>query len=151
MLGFMLRSLGAVAMVNLVADCIHFYKPGKDITCHANVGLTGKRAVAIVANRQSGPGLSTTAEGGNYVVGLPAAGGRIFGVAGYTVLSGEKLPVKRGGVVPMEVGATPVTAFAEVEVDATGKVIPKAAGVAIGFACSGAASGADAEIALYNG
>jgi hypothetical protein len=151
MLKMLLKSVALSAVMGAVADCIHFYKPGKDITCHANVGLTGKTCVAIVGNRQSGPGLSATSEGGNYLVGLPSAAGRIFGVAGYTVLAGEKVPVKRGGIVPITVGATPVTAFGEVEVDAAGKVIPKSAGVAIGFACSAASTGADAEICLYNG
>lgn len=146
-----IKMLGLFGVINALNDCIHFYKPGKDITCHANVGLTGKTCCAIVGNRPTGPGLSATGEGGNYLIGLPAAGGRIFGVVAYDVIAGQKVGVKRGGVVPITVGATPVTAFAEVEVDAAGKVVPKAAGVAIGFAASGAAAGADAEIVLYNG
>lgn len=129
-------------------EAIHFYKPGKDITCHASVALTGGRAVAITGNRQSGPGLSATSEGSNYVVGLPGAGGRIFGVAGHDAALGKDVTVLRGGVVPMETAGI-IAAFAEVEVDATGKVVTKAAGVAIGIACTGAPNAGVAEIALY--
>lgn len=131
-------------------DCIHYYKPGKDITCHANVALTGKTCCAIVGNRPTGPGLASTGEGGNYLVGLPSAGGRILGVVAYDAASGTKVGVKRGGVVPIT-SAAAIAAFAEVEVNASGQVITKSAGVAIGFAASGCGSAADCEVVLYNG
>jgi predicted RecA/RadA family phage recombinase len=133
-----------------MAEVEHFYKPGKDITCHANVAITGGRCVMIVGNRPSGPALNTSAEGGNYLVGLPTAAGRIFGVALTDAASGAKVGVTRGGVVPIE-SAGNIAAGAEVEVNGSGQVITKSAGVAIGFACTGSSSGAYTEVALYNG
>lgn len=132
----------------MAADCIPFYRPGQDPTVHANVALTGKRYCAIVGNIQSGPGLSATAEGGNLLAGLPAAGGRVFGVVSRSAALGEKVKVLIGGINPVECAAN-LTAFQEVEVDAQGRVIPKASGVAVGYACTAALSGADAMIYSY--
>lgn len=128
-------------------EVIPFYRPGQDVTCKASVALTGKRLCAITGNRSGGPGLSNDLQN-LYVVGLPAAGGRVLGVVGYDVGAGDPVPVKREGVLPIVAGAN-IAAFAEVEVDATGRVITKASGVAIGFCMTGVASGADAEIWLY--
>lgn len=131
-------------------EAIHFYEPGKSITCKAGAAVTGKRAVAITGNRTSGPGLSATAEGGVYTVGAVSAGGRIFGVAAHDAAINELVTVLRGGIVPIRAGAA-ISAFAEVEVDANGQVITKSSGVAIGFVATGASNGADAEVVLYNG
>lgn len=132
-------------------ECIPFYEPGKYPTVHANVALTGKRFCAIVANRQSGPGLSATAEGSNLVAGLPTAAGRVFGVVAHDAAIGTKVLCYRGSglIVPVSAAAA-ITAFQEVEVNGSGQVVPKSSGVAVGFAVTGAAGGgADAEIALY--
>lgn len=131
-------------------DCVPYYEPGGRITAHAAAALTGKRFVRISANRQSGPGLSATGDGGNLVVNTPTAGARVFGVTAHDAASGSKVAIIRGPgfVVPVTAAAT-IAAFDEVEVNAAGQVIPKAAGVAVGFAVNGAANGADAEIALY--
>lgn len=125
-----------------------FFKPGADVPAHAAGAITGKRGVVISANRQSGPGLSATAEGSNYMISQAGAGVRIFGVAAHDAAIGDKVTVLRDGIVPIRTGAI-ITANQEVEMDASGQAIPKASGVAIGFAVTGAASGADAEIALY--
>jgi hypothetical protein len=50
--------------------------------------------------------------------------------------------------VPIKASAA-ITAFAEVEVTTAGQVGPKSAGVAIGYAISGASSGDDTQISLY--
>lgn len=125
-----------------------YYKPGNDVPCHAGAAVTGMRGVVITGNRQSGPLLSATAEGGNYVIGPAGAGVRIFGVAAHDAAIGEKVTVLRDGIVPM-LTAGVIAANAEVETDSVGRVITKASGVAIGFAVTGAGSGAIAEIALY--
>lgn len=131
-------------------DCIPFYEPGGRITAHCAAAITGKRFVAISASRQSGPGLSATGDGGNYIVNAPAAGGRVFGVAMHDAPSGGKVTIVRGpGFVVPVLAAAAIAVFAEVEVNATGAVITKASGVAVGFAVTAAANGADAEIALY--
>lgn len=129
-------------------DATRYYKPGQDITCHANVALTGKRCVAIVGNRQSGPGLSATAEGGNYIVGLPTGAGRIFGVAASDAAIGTKVNVIRDGVVPITAGGA-IAAFAEVEVLGDGRVVTRTTGIPIGVCLTAASSGNDAEVELY--
>ncbi|MCA1782238.1 MAG: DUF2190 family protein [Intrasporangiaceae bacterium] len=53
-----------------------------------------------------------------------------------------------GFVVPVT-AAGAIAAFAEVEVDATGKVVTLATGVPVGFAVTAAADTEDAQIALY--
>lgn len=129
-------------------DAIHFYKPGADITAHCSAAVTGQRCVMISGNRQSGPGLAATSEGGNLVVAHATAAGRIFGVAAHDAAINKDVTVLRGGVVPILTSGV-IAAFAEVEVGANGTVVTKASGVAIGFAVNGAANGAVAEIALY--
>ena len=64
-----------------------------------------------------------------------------------TALSSRSTPAP-GWIVPVTAGAT-LTAGQEVQTDATGQAIPFAAGVKAGYVLNGAASGADAEIALY--
>jgi hypothetical protein len=82
-------------------DCIPFKRPGLDVTGQAEGAITGKRCVQISGARTSGPGLAATAEGSNYVVGIPSttgaagAGKRIFGVAKYDAADGAKVGVIR--------------------------------------------------------
>jgi hypothetical protein len=131
-------------------ECIPYYEPGDRITGHAVVALTGKRFCDIDGNIQSGPGLATTAEGGNVTIGKPTAAGRVFGVVSHDVAIGGKVTVlcDPGMVVPVETAGV-IAAFAEVEVDAEGRVVTKAAGVAVGFVLTGAGSGAFALEKLY--
>src|SRR6476620_8219233 len=131
-------------------DCIPYFRPGKDVTAQAEGAVTGKRCVQISNPRTSGPGLAATAEGSNYVVGIPSTTGalgaakRIFGVAKYDAPDGGKVGVIRGGIVPITAGGN-ITAGAEVEVAADGRVITLAAGIAIGVACGTTTTGNDCE------
>ena len=133
-------------------ELIPFYEPGDRITGHnANAGtIPGKRLVAIAANRQPGPELTTDGLGGNIVINFPTAGGRVFGVTSHDVPSGGKVTIVRGPgfVVPIKAAAA-LTAGAEVDTDAQGQVVAHAAGVAVGFVVDGCASGEDAQVALY--
>lgn len=136
-------------------ELIPYYRPGQDVTAKAEVALTGKLCVQISDPRTSGPGLAATAEGSVYTVGLPStagaagAGKRVFGVAKYDAAIGTLVGVARGGIIPITSGAA-ISAGQEVEVAATGKVIPLAAGQPIGVCCNTVAgTDVDAEIAIY--
>lgn len=120
------------------------YEPGVDLTCHATAAVTGKRFVAITGNRVAAD------NGGNISVAHATAAGRAFGVSKYDAPSGGKVGVMRGNsrVTFVTAGAA-LTANQEVEVGAAGVAVPKSAGVAVGFAVTAAANGADAEISLY--
>lgn len=132
-------------------ECTPFYKPGDDLTGHATAAVTGKRFLKISGNRASGPGLTTAVDGSNYSVAPAGAGEASCGVAKYDAASGSKVAVATAGIVPVLAGAN-ITAWAEVMADAAGKAIPYVAGSGVfplGRAMTGATSGADAEIKLY--
>lgn len=124
-------------------ECIPFYRGGDDLPCKAGVALTGKKFVAPSAAMDP-------AAGTNLTVALPAAGGRVLGVAARTTPANAMVHViaGRGQVVPVTAGAA-ITFNQEVQVDATGAAIPLAAGVAVGVALAAAASGADCPVRLY--
>lgn len=121
-------------------DNVGVYEPGANITGHAGAAVTGKRFLAITGDRTDG----------NITVAHATAAGRTCGVSKYDAASGEKVGVMRGNsrVVFVTAGAA-ITAFQEVEVGANGTAVPKAAGIAVGYAITGAANAADAEISLY--
>lgn len=109
-------------------ECYPKYEPGQDITGHANEALIGRRCVTIVADKQGAEAVTDDTSGGNIVVGVakPTVNlGRIVGVAGFNAAQGDKPKIVRGTgkVVPIESGAA-IAAFAEVEVDALGRVVP---------------------------
>lgn len=118
---------------------VRVYEPGRDITAEATAAVTGKRFVAIPGNRTTG---------GNVAVAPAAAAGRVFGVARHDAAVGELVSVARAGVVKVTASGA-LAAFAEVQVGANGTATALAAGVAVGYAITGAADAADAEIALY--
>lgn len=121
---------------------IGVYEPGADLTFQASAAVTGKRFLALTGNRE------TTDR--NLVAAHATAAGRICGVSKYNVASGGKGGMMRGNSrVVFVTAAAAVTAFQEVEVGAAGQAVPRAAGVAVGYAVTGAASGGDAEISLY--
>lgn len=127
------------------------YEDATHLPCKASANVTGKTCVDISGNRDSGPGLAATgATAGTYQVAPCAAGALAFGVAEFDALAGQMVTVARtpGMVVPITCSAA-IAAGAEVEVGAGGTVIPHAAGIVIGRCLTGAANGADAEIALY--
>lgn len=131
-------------------DAIEFYAPGGYISAKATAPVTGKRCVKISGNRTSGPGLSATSEGSNYQVAHADAAGRIFGVAAWDAATGALVKIIKdpGTIVPIRCSAA-IAAFQEVEVGASGQVIPRASGVAIGYATTAALINTDAEICLY--
>lgn len=77
---------------------------------------------------------------------LPAAGGRIAGILNNKPKAGESATIVQSGISACEAGAA-VTIGSTVEVDATGRVVPRAAGVAVGIALE-TASAAGVKIAV---
>ncbi|ORW02481.1 capsid cement protein [Mycobacterium kyorinense] len=117
------------------------YDPGATITGQATAAVTAKRFLAISGDRTAG---------GNISVAPAAAAGRTCGVAGNDAAVGELVRVVRGGGRVVRVTAAgAIAAGAEVQVGANGMAATKAAGVAVGYAITGAADAADAEISLY--
>ena len=121
-------------------ELVDIYKPGTDITGRASAAVTGKRFLKISGDRS----------GGNIAVAPATAGGRTCGVAKYDAASGAVVGIARGNsrVVPVTADGA-ITAGAEVEVGTAGKAKAKNSGVAVGYALTAAADGADAEISLY--
>lgn len=117
---------------------IRAYSPGRDITGVATAAVTARTFVKVSGDRS----------GGNIAVAPATAAGRIFGVAATDAAQGGLVAVARDGVVKVTTAAA-ITAFAEVEVGSGGKAKALDEGTAVGYAITGAASGADAEIALY--
>ncbi len=115
------------------------YSPGANISAEATADVTGRRFVKISGNRTAG---------GNLAVAPATAGSRAFGVAADDASTGQLVHVARGGVVKV-VAAGAISAGADVQVAAGGAVSTAAAGVAVGFAVTGTADGALAEIAFY--
>lgn len=119
---------------------VRVYEPGRDITAQVTGSpVTIKRFVKIAGNRTSAGSLAVTPA---------AAGERAFGVAADNAAVGQLVRVARGGVVKVTATGA-IAAGAEVQVGAGGTVTTKAAGVAVGYAVTGAADTGDAEIALY--
>ena len=121
-------------------DNVGVYEPGRDITGRATAAVTGKRFLKISGNRSNG----------NIAVAHADAAGRVCGVSKYDAASGAIVGVARGNSRVTHVTADgAIAAFAEVEVGAAGKAKTKTAGIAVGYALTAAANGADAEISLY--
>ncbi|SIK83288.1 DUF2190 family protein [Mycobacteroides abscessus] len=117
------------------------YEPGRDITGRATAAVTGKRFLKISGNRTAT---------GNIAVAPADAASRVCGVSKYDAASGDIVGVARGNSRVTYVTADgALAAFDEVEVGAAGKAKKFASGVAVGYALSAAADGADAEISLY--
>lgn len=136
-------------------ECIPKYEPGADLTGHVSQagGVTGKRLLAIKADKQGVEAVSDGTTGGNIVVGLPAAGARCVGVAGYDAADASKVKVVRGPgkVVPITAGAA-LAVDIEVEAAADGRVVAlgtAAGGRAIGRTIRSAAINTDALVELY--
>ena len=126
-------------------EAISFYEPGRNITAVTSAAVTGKRFLAITGNRST-----VASTNGNITVAHAAAAGRICGVSQADANVGQLVGVVRGNsrVVPVTAAAA-ITAFQEVEVGANGQAVPRATGVAVGYAITAAALGADAQISLY--
>jgi hypothetical protein len=119
---------------------VHVYAPGRDITGEATAAVTAKTFLAISGDRTMG---------GNIAVATAGAGARVFGVAKWDAATGQVVGVARAtGVVRVVAGAA-ITAGVEVQSDAAGHAVPLSSGKPAGLAIATAASGADAQIALY--
>lgn len=124
-------------------QCIPYHEPGHRISARAKVAVTGKRFVDI------SDGIHAT--DGTMQVSPASAGGPAFGVAGWDAGIGEAVTVLRQPlIVPVTAGGQ-ITAGEDVEVGADGKAVKLADGVAVGRAVSSATSGADCQVALYDG
>jgi hypothetical protein len=130
-------------------ECTPFYEPGRAITATADAALTGCRFCAITANRESGPGLSATGEGSNYVVGKPTTKSRVFGVLAFDVAPGGKVTVWTGGYIVPVWTAGQIAAGAEVQINGEGEVLNRTDGIAVGMAMTAAANDTYAEIMIY--
>jgi hypothetical protein len=130
-------------------ECTPFYEPGRAITATADAALTGCRFCAITANRESGPGLSSTGEGSNYVVGKPTTKSRVFGVLAFDVASGDKVTVWTGGYIVPVYTAGAIARFDEVQINGEGEVVTRSDGIAVGVAMTAAANDTYAEIMIY--
>lgn len=123
-----------------MANDIQVYAPGAQVTGQATAPVVKSTFVAVSGNRAT--------NGGNVSVATATAAGRAFGVAAHDAAAGELVTVHRAGTVRVTTGGV-LAAFEEVEVGAAGKAVKLAAGKAVGYALTGAASGALAEIHLY--
>lgn len=119
---------------------ISVYAPGADISAKATAAVTARTFVTISGDRS----------GGNVAVKPATAAGRVAGVAKHDAASGALVALARGNSRVVWVTADgAITAGAEVEVGTAGKAKAKDEGTAVGYAITGAADGADAEISLY--
>lgn len=121
-------------------ECTPLFKPGRDVTVLTTTAVTGKTFVAVTGDPDARTGLIKA--------GTAAAASRPFGVAARTAPAGGQLLVYREAILPVTAGAA-IAAGQEVEVGASGRAVPLAAGTSVGTAVKGAASGADALIALH--
>ncbi|MCV7230674.1 capsid cement protein [Mycolicibacterium komossense] len=121
-------------------EMLDVYSPGRDLTGRASSAVTGCRFLKITGNRTNG----------NIAVAHATAAGRACGVSKYDAAAGDKVGVARGKDRVVHVLASgAIAAFAEVEVGAAGVAVTKNAGVAVGYALTGAADATLAEISLY--
>lgn len=82
---------------------------------------------------------------------VPSAAARCMGFVQQDVANGDRAPVVVQGTVQAEAGAA-IAANAAVELDSSGRVVTKSAGVTVGRLCPGYTAGASGdvvEIMLY--
>jgi hypothetical protein len=125
-------------------DAIPFWEDADRFTGIATVAVVGKTCADISApmdhvtqGASPGPQVATC-----------AAGVRPCGVFAWDAQPGSVVTVIVAGTIPITAGAA-INAGQEVEVDASGHVIPHAAGTPAGKCWDTVAQGADAPIFLY--
>ncbi|WP_167107272.1 capsid cement protein [Mycobacterium sp. DL592] len=130
-------------MSTTITTGVGIYAPGDNITGEATGTIAAKTFLAISGDR-------STTTGGNIAVVTATAAGRVCGVARNSAAAGELVTIARGNSRVVKVTASgTIAAFAEVQVGANGAAVTKTSGIAVGYALTGASSGADAEISLY--
>lgn len=131
-------------------DAQPFYEPATALTAQVGASVTGKRFVAVSADRQAGPALNTSSTGGNIVIAPCGVGAKALGVAARDQATGGKVKVYvQNVVIPVTCGAAALTAGVEVQSDATGQAVVFSTGIKLGLCLANAAVGADAQILLY--
>lgn len=125
-------------------ECIPLYSPGGEITGQTTGAVTGKTFVDISATRDATTGLIKVA------TAAASTTVKAFGVAAYDALSGGRVAVLNtpGMVVPVTAGGA-ITAGADVEVGASGRVVARTTGYAVGKAVETGSNGNDCFIELY--
>jgi hypothetical protein len=127
------------------------------LTVYFTAAVTGKKFVGPLTTFQSGP-LALSADplpagdGGNIqCAGPPAAGGPVGGVAMYDCAINTRGGVLRGaGTMLAVTSGAAVSAGNELQVDATGAVIPYSSGRKVGIAHSTVGgAGLDVVVELY--
>lgn len=132
--------------------CTPVYEPSSRITGRATTAVTGKRFVALSANKDPGSrGLDPAATGGNIKIAPAGANdARVFGVAETDAGVGEVTTVLRGKfTLPITAGV--VLAYGDlICVGALGKAVkPVAAERILGMSLGDAQVDQDAIIALF--
>lgn len=120
-----------------MATMIPLWDEGDGVTAIAATDLTGCRFAAI-----SGARVAETLQ-----VGVPAAGGRVFGVITFDTPAGHPVGLTRDpDVIPLcEVGSTAITFGTALAVDALGRVVPATGtNVVVGVAVDTVAASVDA-------
>lgn len=123
-------------------DLIPFKEDAERVTCTPSTNVVGKTCVSISGDRNAD---------GSYTIAPATAGGKIFGIACWDALVGQKvtvITVTSGCIVPVTTSGV-VTAGQSVKPAAGGTVIAATAlDRSIGIVLNGAASAADAIIQL---
>jgi hypothetical protein len=126
-------------------EAVPLFRPGADLTCLTTASVVGKTFVDISATRDATTGLLKVATAGAGVAALGVAAYDATHVSGGTrcrVIAGP------GTIVHVTAGAA-ITAGAEVETNASGKVITLASGRAVGKALETGVNNTDTLIRLY--
>jgi hypothetical protein len=132
-----------------MAESIRYFE-GDEITCHANVALTGARFCAVVGE-PVGTGVGEAL--GNPLVGLPTgSGATVLGVTATDAASGDEVGVWSAGgqCVWVEIGTGGIVAGTVVQTAANGTAITRTTGVPVGLVLVGGAAGAQGLIKLTN-
>jgi hypothetical protein len=136
----------------LVNECLPYYEDSGQprLSVHAGDALTGKRIAKVKSNRQSGPGLTDSVDGSNYVATVCGAGELGYGVVSWDVADEAKVPliIAPGTILPITAGGT-VAAGDAVQSDATGRAITANGGAVVGLCLTGASVGEDLEVLWY--
>lgn len=114
-----------------MSDHLLKFTPGQSVTFTASATITGGQVVEVSGDRTVAPGT--------------AASTKAIGTAAHDAASGESLVVHIAGAVDTATSAAAITAGAEVEAAASGKLQTATTGRVLGVALT-AAGGADVVV-----